>query len=65
MWKSEKNGLIVRQGKIEKPDRHGMFEIHGNGPLFWTETMVEFSLREQKSRDKLTVKSQDEKSSLF
>lgn len=43
----------------------GMFGGYGKGPLFWTESIIEFSLKERKSRDKLTVTNRNEKSSLF
>jgi hypothetical protein len=42
MWKSEKNGLIVRQPEIEKPDRMEMLGEQRNRPLFWTDSLIEF-----------------------
>ena len=44
MWKSEKNGLIIRQPEIEKPDITQMFGAYGNSPLFWTDSLLEFLL---------------------
>ena len=65
MWKFAKNGWIGWQPEIKKPDRAGMFGSHGKGPLFWTESAIEFSLEERKSRDKSTVTGRIKESSLF
>ena len=42
MWKSEKNGLILRQPEIEKPYITKMFAAYGNSPVIRTDSLIEF-----------------------